>query len=150
MPLLFSSVYSPTHLLQLQSLFFLFRVHMGSAPLPLSCGVYHRTATVTSFPCSKVAGQGRHSCFLWPALVYLQFTWGSSPPPHSGAQGILPSLLYVFFFFSLLLIIQFVFFPFFPLVGVQSVQGTVLICSRVLCGSTTCHSFAHLRVCQAG
>jgi hypothetical protein len=31
---------------------------------------------------------------------YLQFAWGSAPPPLSGAQGTLPSLLLVFVFFS--------------------------------------------------
>jgi hypothetical protein len=50
----------------------------GSVPLP-SGGPFHTTATVTSFPNSKVAGQGRHSCFLW--LIYLQFMWGCAPSP---------------------------------------------------------------------
>jgi hypothetical protein len=70
------------------------------------------TASVTSFPHSKVSEQCRCSCLLCP-FVYLQFSWGSAPPPLSRAQGALPSLLCVFFFFSFFFIIQ-VFFPFFP------------------------------------
>jgi hypothetical protein len=50
-----------------------------------------------------------------------------------------------------LLIIQFGFFSLFSLGGSQSVQGAMLICSRVVCGSTMCH-LAHLVVyfSQAG
>jgi hypothetical protein len=60
---------------------------------------------------SKVAGQGCHSCLLWPACLFTVL-WGISSPPFFGTQGAPPSLLCVFFFL-LLLFIQ-VFFSFFP------------------------------------
>jgi hypothetical protein len=49
-------------------------------------------------------------------------------------------------FFLLLLFIQFGFFFSFSLGGGQSVQGAMLIWTRVVCGSTMCH-LAHLVVC---
>jgi hypothetical protein len=49
------------------------------------------------------------------------------------------------FFFSCLFIIQFV--SLFSLGGGQSVQGSLLICPRVVCGSTVCR-LAHLVVCS--
>jgi hypothetical protein len=57
-------------------------------------------------------------------------------------------LLHVlFFFFQLLVYYSVCFFPYFPLGGGQE---AMLICPRVLYGSTTCCLFAHLVVCQAG
>jgi hypothetical protein len=71
---------------------------MRSGPLHLSSGVFHMTATVTSLPlCKHTGGSGTTPAFSgW--LVCLQFTWRIAPPPLSGAQGALPSLLHVFLF----------------------------------------------------
>jgi hypothetical protein len=120
----------------------------GSAPSALSSGMCHTLAAVTSFPLSKVTGQ------VLPLLPSLSGSFfyslnGGTPPPLARLQGTLPSLLHVFFFFffSCLFISAAVwFFPFFSLGGSQSVQGTMLICPRVVCGSTACH-LAHLVVC---
>jgi hypothetical protein len=57
MPLLFSPVYSHTHLLQLQSFFYYLELAWGGASPLLYCGECHNLATVTSFPLSKVVGQ---------------------------------------------------------------------------------------------
>jgi hypothetical protein len=65
-------------------------------------------------------------------LHYLQFAWGSAPPPLSRAQGAPPFLLRACFFFSCLFIIQVSFFLF-SLSRGQSVQGTMLICPREYC-----------------
>jgi hypothetical protein len=53
------------------------------APPPISSGASHMTATVTSFPLSKVAPWSRtcHSAFTGQ-LVYLHFVWGG-PLPYS-------------------------------------------------------------------
>jgi hypothetical protein len=123
-------------------------VHVGQCPSPppvLSIG----QPLLQAFPTPSLLSGGRHSCLLW--LVYLQFTWWHAPPPLSGAQHALPILLCVSFFFRCLFIIQFGFL-FFSLGGGQSVQRAMLICPRVVCGSTTCHLFAYLVVCisQAG
>jgi hypothetical protein len=65
------------------------------------------------------------------------------PLPPFSTQGALPSLLCVFFvviaYYSL-------FFFLFPLSGGRSVQGTMLIWPRVVCGSTACR-LAPLVVC---
>jgi hypothetical protein len=100
MSLLFPPVYSPTCLLQLQSFFFFFTVHMGSGPPLLSGGACHLRATIGILAFSKHTGAGGATPAFSGPLVYLQFTWGNAPPPLSGAQGTLPSLLCVFFFFS--------------------------------------------------
>jgi hypothetical protein len=119
-----------------------------SAPPP-SSRTFLMTATVTSFPLSKVAG--RVSPHL-PSLASL-FIYSSPeglPLPHS-LELAHPTFFAMCLFFSCLFIIQFVLFSFFPLGGGQSVQGAMLIWPRVVCGSTTYH-LAHLVVCfsQAG
>jgi hypothetical protein len=118
----------------------------GSAPPPLSDGAFHMTATVTSLPLSKFAGQVPP---LLPSLASL-FIYSSHegvPLPHSPELRA-PHPLCYFFFFSCLFIIQFFFSLFFP--GWGSVcPGAMLICTRVIYGSNACH-LAHLRVCQAG
>jgi hypothetical protein len=67
----------------------------------------------------------------------------SPPTPTPSAQGTLPSLLRVFFVF---IAYYSVFFLFFPGWGGQSVQGTMLIWPRIVCGSTK-YRLAHLVVC---
>jgi hypothetical protein len=68
--------------------------------------------------------------------------WWISPPPPL-ALSVPHPLCYVSFLL-LLLIIQFFFL--FSLGGGQSVQGPMLICPRIICGSTAYH-LAHLVVC---
>jgi hypothetical protein len=81
------------------------------------------TASVTSFPLSKVEGRGLpHLPFLAGLFIY---SLGEGvPPPLSGAQGALPCLLCLFFF-SCLFIIQFFFFftIFYPWAGVSLSRG---------------------------
>jgi hypothetical protein len=64
------------------------------------------------------------------------------PSPLFGTQCTLPSLLCVFF--VVIAYYSVGFFSFFPGWG-WSVQGAMLICPRVVCGSTTCR-LAHLVV----
>jgi hypothetical protein len=94
------------------------------------------------------------SC-VWPyqtaaiaVLVYLQFTWGSAPPPYSGAPGAPPSLLHVLFF-SCLFIIQVFFLFFFLQDSSQSDQGAMLIFSGVAVGELHA-TYCSLWVCQGG
>jgi hypothetical protein len=118
----------------------------GSAPCP--GGAFHRTATVASFPHSKVAGRVLQ-LLPSPAGLFIYSSMRECPPPLSGAQGTRPLCYMSFFFSAVCLLFSLVFFLF-SLGRGQSVQGAMLICSRVLCGSTTCCLSAHLRVCQAG
>jgi hypothetical protein len=153
MPLLFSPVYSPARLLQLQS--FLFRVRVGRCPsptlqwcvphfsrcwtpspspsklgemathlpslaglfiyslhgrvpLPPSGGAFLMKATITSFPCSKVAGQGPP---LLPSLasLFIHSSCEGVPLPYSLELRVPHPFCYVSFFFSCLFIIQFFF-----------------------------------------
>jgi hypothetical protein len=98
---------------------------------PPSSGTFHTTATVTSFPLSQVAGL---MPLLLPSLAVL-FIYSSPeglPLPHSPGLWAPGPLCYVslflFFLFSCLVIIQFVFFSFFPpVVGVSLSRG--LCCS---------------------
>jgi hypothetical protein len=120
----------------------------GKWVFPSSCGVFLPPPLSQGFPL-LLAG---HSLLLPPSpakpslFIYSCIRDCSFPP--FGAQGTLPSLLLVFFFFSTCsFIIQFVFFP-----GWGSVcPRALLIWPTVVCGSTMCH-LAHLVVCfsQAG
>jgi hypothetical protein len=73
MPLLFSPVYSPTCLLQLQS-FFIWSLH----------GDVHSPTLWCSVPCLPLLqahwGRWRHTHLLQLAF-YLEFAWESAPPP---------------------------------------------------------------------
>jgi hypothetical protein len=109
-----SPVYSPTRLLQLQSLFFYLEFMWGGAPHPLSCGACHTSATVTSLPLSKVAGRGPP---LLPSLAGL-FIYSSPeglPLPHSlvlSAPHPLWYMSFLFFFSCLLFSLDFsLFYP---------------------------------------
>jgi hypothetical protein len=86
---------------------------VGRCSSPLSCGAYHTLAAVTNFPLSKLLGGCHPSCLLRPACLFT-VQMGHVPPPLYGVQGVPPSLLHVWVFFSCLCIIQFVFFSFFP------------------------------------
>jgi hypothetical protein len=173
MPLLFSPVYSPTCLLQLQ-----FRVHVRKCPSPI---VWWSMPLVTSLSLSKHTGGNDATPTFSGRLVYFQFRWGGPllppvefstwqpllkafplqgcwagaaipvlsgqlvclqvawrrvPPPLSGAQGALPSLLCVFFFPAACLLFSLFFL--FSLGRGQSVQGALLICSREYCMPLIC------------
>jgi hypothetical protein len=103
----------------------LFTVHMGSGspPPPLEFSFHRHFYKLSS---SWLLGMCHHSCLLQPACCK------GFPLPDS---LVLNSLLHVFF-----VVIAFysVFFSFFPWVGGWSVQGAMLIWSRIVCGSTTC------------
>jgi hypothetical protein len=100
-------------------------------PLLLSGGAFHGTATVTSFPCSKVAGGwGREPPLLpSPAGLCIYSSREGVPLPTFRSSGHHTLFATDFFFSSCLLIIQFFFFLF-SLVGGQSVQRAMLICPR--------------------
>jgi hypothetical protein len=121
-------------------------------------------ATATSFPLSKHTGGGDTAPVFSGLHVYLQFMWEVGFPPspvefsshrhfyklshswllgvcrhscllqpacYEGAQDALPTFLRVFF-----LVIAFYSVSLFSLGGGRSVQGTMLIWPRVVCGST--------------
>jgi hypothetical protein len=145
-PFVFSSIQSYQPFSIAVFFFFNYSLH-GEVPLSL-CLVELSSwqPLLQAFP-SPNCWVGATSPAFSAQLVYLQFAWGIAPYPLSGAWGAQPSLLHVFFFFSCLFIIQFVFFSFFsPWVGGRSIQGAMLIWPRVVCGSTT-RCLAHLVVC---
>jgi hypothetical protein len=88
---------------------FIYSLH-GEVPLPLSSGAFLMTATVTSFPYSKVAGWGPP---LLPSLAsfFIYSSHKGVPFPHSPELRAPCPLCYVSFFSSCLL---FSFFSFFP------------------------------------
>jgi hypothetical protein len=118
----------------------LFTVHVGSGSSPLSCGVFPPTATFTSFPAPDC-----WVCAATPAfsgqLVYLQFREGFPLPllRHSGCPALFATCLFCCY------CLLFRFFFLFSLGGGWSVQGTMLIWPRVVCGSTA-YCLAHLVV----
>jgi hypothetical protein len=100
-----------------------------------------RQPLLQAFPFPSTLGEvALHPPF--PAGLFIYSSVRDSPPPFS-AQGALPSLLRVFccccLIFSLV-------FSLFSLGWGQSVQRAMLICPRVVCGSTVWH-LAHLVVC---
>jgi hypothetical protein len=96
------------------------------------------TATFTSFP---LLVAGRVLLLPSPAGLFVYSSGRDSPPPILGAQGAPPSLLPVFF----VVVAYYSVFFLFSLGGGLSVQGAMLIWSRVVCVSTT-YRFAHLVV----
>jgi hypothetical protein len=74
MPLLFSPVCSPTHLLQLQSFSYYLELAWWRLPLLLSGGACYTLAAFTCLPLSKHTGGGA-------AAAYLQIVWRSASPP---------------------------------------------------------------------
>jgi hypothetical protein len=128
-------------------LFFLITVCVGSGLPPLLWNFPHDSCC---YKLSLLQGcwAGAAASAFSGQLVYLRFAWRVALPTLQ-SWGAPPSF---FFFLSCLFIIQFVFFSFFsPWVGGRSIQGAMLICPRVVCGSTVC-CLAHLLVCfsQAG
>jgi hypothetical protein len=113
MPPFFFIQYSALHTCCNCSLF-LFSVQVGWCPSPtLLWSMPHDSHCYKLSPLQGCCSGSAAPAFSGQ-LVYLQFAWGSAPLPLSRAQGALPSLLHVFFFFSCLFIIQFGFFLFFP------------------------------------
>jgi hypothetical protein len=100
----------------------------GEVPFPPSGGVWYTLATVTSFPHSKVAGQGP-PLLPSPSDLFIYSLCGV-PFPHSPELRVPCPLCYVVFFFQLLVYYS-VFKKIFSLGGGQSVQGAKLICPRV-------------------
>jgi hypothetical protein len=91
--------------------------------------------------CSKVAGRGL-PLMPSPASLFIYSSMKDCPSPtlqSSGCPALFATCLFVVLF------IQF-FFSLFSLDGVQSVQGSMLIWPRVVCGSIACR-LAHLEVC---
>jgi hypothetical protein len=116
MTLLFSPVYSPTFLLQLQSFFFnCLEFAWGYAPPSLCSGAGYALAAFTSLPFSKRTGGGAATPTFSCWLVYLQFEWGVLLP-HSPELRVPCPLCYVSFFFpaACLLFSLGFFFSFFP------------------------------------
>jgi hypothetical protein len=119
---------------------------MGSAPSLLSSETLLRTVTLLQVFPPQVCWAGAATPAFSSCLVYLQFCEGL-PLPHSLELRVPHPLCCVSFCCCLL----FSFFSLFSLGGGQSVQGSMLIWPRVVCGSTMC-LLVHLVVCfsQAG
>jgi hypothetical protein len=113
-----------------------FTWEVGLVPSPVEFSSYH---CFYKLSCSWFLGLCCCSCLLQPGL-FIYSSMRDSPSPPFSIQASPPSLLCVLFF--LVLIIQFLFFS---LGGGQSVQGAMLICPRVVCGSIT-YRLAHLVV----
>jgi hypothetical protein len=141
MSLLFSPVYSPTHLLQLLSV-----LHEEWPSPSLQWRFPTRQSSYKPSPLQGFwVGATAPAFSGW--LIY------SSPEGLSllsslelRAPALFATSFFFFFLFSCFFIIQFFFLLFFPLGEGQSVQGAMLIWPRVVCGSTTYH-LAHLVVC---
>jgi hypothetical protein len=88
------------------------------------------TAAVTSFPHSKVAGQGT-LLLPYPSGLFIYSSMRDCPSPSPQSSGH-PALfaMRLLFFSCCLFIIQFDFFFLFPLGRGQSVQEAMLICPR--------------------
>jgi hypothetical protein len=123
----------------------------GECPSPLSRGAFHMTVTVTSFLLSKDAGLVL-PLLTSPAGLFIYSSNGECPTPTLRSSGH-PALFATCLFFFQLLVYYSVKFSFslFYLGGGHSIQGAMLICPRVVCGSTAC-CLAHLVLCfsQAG
>jgi hypothetical protein len=105
---------------------------------PLLC--FPSTATFTSFPAPGCWAGATAPAFSG-RLVYLQLHEGFPSPSLRCSRH--PALFAMCLFCCYCLL--FGFFFFFPWVG-WSVQGAMLICPRVVCGSTACR-LAHLVIC---
>jgi hypothetical protein len=105
------------------SLFLLSRVHVGRCPSPTLCW-----SLLHSSRCYKPSPLQTHcAATSSPAACLFTVRVGIAPPPVSGAQGAMSSVLNVFFFSATCLLFRLVFFPLFYLGGDQSVQGAMLI-----------------------
>jgi hypothetical protein len=115
----------------------------GKCPPLLSSGAFFMIATVTSFPAPKLLGRCCHSCLLWPTCLFTIPFW-TTPLPTLVLRA--PCPLCSVSFFVVVVYYSVWFFSLFSLGGGWSVQGTMLIWLRVVCGSTAC-CLAHLVVC---
>jgi hypothetical protein len=113
----------------------LFTAHVGSGSSTLCCGVF-LPPPLFKLSHSWLLGMCHHSC-----LLQLACCKGFPFPPFqlSGCPALFAMCLFCY-------CLLFSFFFFFPLGGGRSVQGTMLIWPRLVCGSTTCR-LAHLVVC---
>jgi hypothetical protein len=116
---------------------FIFSSHEGVSlhctPVELSIG----QPLLQAFPSPRLLGGCRPPAFSG-RLVYLQFVWGMPLPHTPELRGPHPLCYMSFFFLAACLLFNLVCFPLFSLGGDQS-PGVMLICSRVVCGSTICH-----------
>jgi hypothetical protein len=107
-----------THLFQQACLF---RAHVGKCPSPtLQWSVPHVSYGCKPSPLQALCEGATKSTFF-SRLIYLQFMWGCTSPPFSGAQGAPPSLLCLLF--SCLLFSFFLFVFCFCEVGVSLSRG---------------------------
>jgi hypothetical protein len=118
---------------------YLFTVHMGCGPSPLSCGVFLPPPLLQTF-LLLVAGRVPPLLLSLAALfIYSSMRDCLSPLLwHSGHPALFPTCLFVVVYYS--------FFSRFSLGGCRSVQGAMLIWPRVVCRIAACH-LAHLVVC---
>jgi hypothetical protein len=125
------------------AVFFLFRGLVKRCPSPtLLWSMSHFSCHWKPSLLKVYWGMWHHSC------LFIYSSSGQCSSPTLWSSGC-PALFATCLFFSAACLL-FRFF-FFSLGGGQSVQRAMLICSRVVCGSTACH-LAHLVVCssQAG
>jgi hypothetical protein len=97
-------------------LFFYLHFAWGVPLAPSLVELSSQQLQLQAFPSPGLLGGVRHSCLLWPACLFT-VRLRDCPFPTLRSWGTLPSLLRVFFFFSCLFIIQFVFFLFFSPLG---------------------------------
>jgi hypothetical protein len=113
-------------------------------PSPTLGGVCHTSLLFQAFPSPSTLGEvAPHPPS--PAGLFIYSSVRECPSPSLWSSGCPALFAMCLFFFSCLLIIQFGFFSLFSLGGGQSVQGTMLIWPRVVCGSTACR-LAHMVV----
>jgi hypothetical protein len=100
---------------------------MGSAPPPPLVELSTQQPLLQAYPSQRLLGWGSHSCLLQLACLFTVRVW-ECPSPTLWSSGHLA--LFVMSFFFQLLVYFSVFVGLFPLCGVQSVQGAMLICPR--------------------
>jgi hypothetical protein len=121
----------------------LFCMRSGSPPILVALSTWQQQ--LQAFLSSRLLGGYSCSCLLCPACLFMFHLSDCLSPSLWGSRS--PDLFAMCLFFnSAACLLFFVFFSFFPLGGGQSVQGTMLIWPRVLCGNTTC-CLAHQVVC---
>jgi hypothetical protein len=111
----------------------LFTAHVGSESSPLSCGVFLPPPLSQAFPL-LVAGHapGSRQSLSGPPSFFIYSPRKDSLPPIFSVQCTPPSFPHVF-----IVLIAYYSVSLFSSGGGRSVQGAMLIWSRVVCGSIT-------------